>query len=291
MKNSKSFIDYYLSLDKKFKKYFHETLVKDETESIHRLRVILKKIKAFFHMLNYLDDQFHFDKSFHDFEAIFKEAGKIRDVQVRLSLFDSIEKEIGLSLVNQRRRSEKDEKTKFISYKKNVKRKSGFHTEVRKKIVRSLKDGFPVDSIKLYLISQSEELDEQMNKHAYSYGELHKLRIHLKRYYYNLTFLNDYLFKSKTITKHIQRLDKLQERLGKLHDSVSVFGLTKKFKAGRDFSKTEMKSIRLLNVRLQRSIEKEALEIRRSFHALLIDFGIVKTGLLASKKEDRIKLS
>jgi CHAD domain-containing protein len=284
MKNAKSFVDYYRSLDKKFGDHFRNSLRQDEAENIHQLRVIIKKIKAFFHMLNYLDDDFNFGKLFREFENIFKEAGKIRDVQVRIFLFDSIEKEISVPLINQRRRSEKDEKIKFISYKKNVKKKPGFHAKVKKKITRLLKKDFTFASIKLYLISQSEEITERMNKHHFSYRELHKLRIHLKRYYYNIFLLNDCLLKNKLIAKHIDRLNKLQDQLGNLHDSVSVFGLTKKFRAGRDFSIAEMKSIRLLNVRLERSNEKRAVEIRRHFLPLLTEFGIIKKKLLESKK-------
>jgi len=48
MKNSKSFIDYYHSLDKKFSEYFLRSLEQDEEENIHHLRVIIKKNKSIF---------------------------------------------------------------------------------------------------------------------------------------------------------------------------------------------------------------------------------------------------
>jgi len=280
MKNSKHFIEHYSALDKKFNKCYRELLHSNEAENIHQLRVSLKKVKAFFHLLNYLYGNFHFNKMFREFKKIFDEAGKVRDVEVQLILLDSIEKEINLPLVNQRMRLQKNKKAKFNYLRNILKRRSGFNKDVKSDIVKLLKRDFTFDKIKLYFIRESEELTGRLKKYNPQFKELHHLRIHLKRYYYNLVLLNNFMPKNKLITEHVDRLNKLQEQLGKLHDSVSMLGVTGKFKTGKDFSATEMKSIRLMNVRLAKANKKQALKIRKHFHPLVVNLEMIKEGLL-----------
>jgi CHAD domain-containing protein len=285
MKNSACFINYYRSLDKKFEKHFHASLKKDKAENIHALRVTIKKMKAFFHLINYLDDRFHFEKTFHDFKKIFHEAGKVRDLHVQSVFLDTIEKEINMPLIKQRNELIRKETGTFIAYRKRTESRQGFNHDIKRKVFRHSRKNFNLDRIKLYLIAQGEKINEQMNKPDHTYLALHKLRIHLKRYCYNLMLVNSCSLKNKSIEKHIRRLEHLQDQLGKLHDSVIILSLTKKIGAGRNFSKNDIKSIWLLNVRMEKSNEKKASEIRRHFSPFIKEFETMKRRLLKHGKK------
>ena len=78
---------------KKLKLYFRkqteavETILREpghkyEPETFHDLRVQIKKLNALFHLVNFCAKDFKRKESFEPFKLIFKQAGKIRALQV-----------------------------------------------------------------------------------------------------------------------------------------------------------------------------------------------------------------
>src|SRR5688572_11902253 len=72
-------------LNKRQKKLFSylETPRQSYTQAtFHKLRVEIKKIDACFHLINFCSAKFKRKKTFEPFKAIFKQAGRIRELQV-----------------------------------------------------------------------------------------------------------------------------------------------------------------------------------------------------------------
>src|SRR5438105_645451 len=96
------FSDYYKSLNKKFTRHLKECLHSPKSESVHQLRVSIKKLKAFFHLIEYANASFHAKKSFGGFKKVFRHAAKVRNLNVQLSLLVKFEKESRIQLPGQK---------------------------------------------------------------------------------------------------------------------------------------------------------------------------------------------
>ena len=84
MNDVAGFIDYHNFLHEKYKKAFKESYHSGSAGSIHRLRVTIKKYNAFFRLLKYLNKDFQSKKTFSTLKELFKKAGKLRNIQMKL---------------------------------------------------------------------------------------------------------------------------------------------------------------------------------------------------------------
>jgi CHAD domain-containing protein len=65
---------------------------RNDPEGVHDLRVELKRLKAFFNLIEFLNSQFFAKKRFRNFRAIAKNIGALRDTQVQAELAEEIKK-------------------------------------------------------------------------------------------------------------------------------------------------------------------------------------------------------
>ena len=276
MKPFKCFSRNYSVVNKRFAANFSNCLSKHDPVSVHRLRVSIKKIKAFFHLLEYVNHDFDAAKSFHFYKKIFKQAGKMRELQVQVQLLTNLDKELKTSLLERQSEVIEKEKKEYRSFKKYCRKaKPGFNDKVNKQVLYAIEKDFSVVRAQEYLLVQLNQITKHMRQYKQNYNDLHKIRILLKDYLYNIVMVNDCVLNNKIIAKHISEINVLQNLIGKWHDEVALLNFASGYKYKMHFSQSDKKAMRLLQSRLQKSTKQTAISLRKHFPSLLEDFKII----------------
>ncbi len=222
MDATKAFMKYYADLDRRFHFFFMELLREPGPETIHDLRVNLKKQVAFFRLLEALDDSFIAEKAIDVFTEFYKKAGKVRDIQVERQVVEAEEAflHLGRHLSLRLRREEKIRTADLQNYERE------FSLEPVRALTRLVKNRLqylPVDELSERLsdyfgclieqVKRTAELGERREK------ELHNLRKRLKELFYNLQLL-DQLIPALRLeqTDEFALLEECQSMLGDWHD-------------------------------------------------------------------------
>src|SRR5579872_3475970 len=73
---------YYRTRAKEYRRNLRSALRSPSIETIHNLRLVIKKMRALYHIAASHDPHFDFDLHFGSFIKIFKAAGKLRDIDI-----------------------------------------------------------------------------------------------------------------------------------------------------------------------------------------------------------------
>ena len=190
-------------------------------ETFHKLRVEIKKLRALFELINHCASEFKKDKNFAPFKLIFRQAGKVRELQVEEAM---LKKHFKTNLLKEYKahlkklKLEEQEKYFSIINKKEVKilAPQYSHTIYYLKEVNEKK-------ATRYLKKKRLKIGKIIRQKMLSKIQLHELRKKLKTFNYNLKML-DLLNKNKSIHKK----NILPELLGKWHDCEITIGNLKK---------------------------------------------------------------
>lgn len=210
MKRFEKFVqEQFKSLVKHLKKYRGSR----ETETLHQIRVAIKKIKAILAVINNSKKGFKAHKNFIPLREIFRSAGAIRepDVLARLLLQHQIK---GVELLP----GDREELT--TAFDSEIPHFIGKVKNLRNKLEADLKRVHRND-LKRYLRKKKKEIKRQL----YPKPEiriLHKTRKAIKEVIY-LSEANGNLKKKET-----KFYDQMQDVVGKLHDKQVLLGLLKK---------------------------------------------------------------
>src|SRR6185436_616704 len=82
MKVKKEMKDYFRERDRNIDLLLKKLRHSFAPENFHRLRVEIKKTKAFFELIGSASKKFDRDHFFRPYRTIFKEAGKVRELQL-----------------------------------------------------------------------------------------------------------------------------------------------------------------------------------------------------------------
>ena len=189
----------------------HQSFYRPET--FHKLRVDIKIIHAYWKMLEYCCDTFSCKKHFKPFVIAFKNAGKVReiDIEVKSILF-----------------YEKADKTRnLISYLNELKkiRKDIFFAGLTQNSFNDIKlmlrnrnlKRMDNKSFKQYFLFKRKQITKLCKQNKTTVNQYHKLRKILKEFYYNFCFV--YPKQHTSFTKDLLNLSKL---LGEWHDVLDV---------------------------------------------------------------------
>ncbi len=199
------------SLIKHLKKYRdHGT-----PETLHKIRVDIKKIKAILGLLNASERGFKAHKNFIPFRNIFRKAGKIRDADVHQHLLVSHEIDKGHCTTGDvsRRKQSKFFESNIPNFIKTVKRQ-------RNKLEHTLKR-VKKNDLSRFLRKQQEEIKSQLFPRP-KMRYIHKTRKAVKEVVY-LSEPNGSLTRNE-----INFYDKMQKKIGELHDKQLLLQLLKK---------------------------------------------------------------
>ncbi|TDD76004.1 CHAD domain-containing protein [Flavobacterium caseinilyticum] len=190
-------------------------------DTFHQLRVEIKRVKALVDLIAFCSKKWNPKKTFKPFKVIFKQAGKVREIQLQLALLE--EQPSFNSLKGCRKH-----------YKKKLKRalekfftvtNSGTSGKLRKKhriiIARFLQIGKKKQ--RRYMAVKRQEIKKMLRQNTIKKKQIHTFRIRLKVYDYN-----EKIMKYPEQNKGIAARNRLMELLGHWHDfQVSILQIKK----------------------------------------------------------------
>lgn len=173
-------------------------------ENFHKLRVELKKLNALFDIINYCSINFKRKKSFKSYKLLFKQAGKVRELQLEENLLKIHDTRNSLKKFRANlKHLRSQEQEKYFELRERV-------TISRDKNIILLLAAIDKESIQNYLSKKEEKISQLLLKKNTDEDELHELRKRLKLMNYILVSLNK--------KKENKERENLAELLGKWHD-------------------------------------------------------------------------
>lgn len=174
--------------------------------TFHKLRVEIKKVNSFFELLKFCSEDFKRKKTFKSFNVIFKQAAKVRELQIEKALFQKYTTDATFD--------------NYINYLENtyVKAKKQFFILLTKQFDKELKRAHhkvhkfikKVSKKKLnnFFEEKTDQLRCLLNQEHLRTAQVHELRKELKKLHYNQTLLKSRQLKDNT----------LSELIGEWHD-------------------------------------------------------------------------
>ena len=238
------------SLFSKIKKLIDELLENFGEKKLHKLRVEIKKLRAFSYLIetynNKIDE--HFRKQL---KKVFRKNGRIRDLQVLLSTiqefdFSDDSKDEFVSLLEtqmERYQAEFKERIKDSGEKK-------FH-DLKTESVKAIKEtdlSNPLSYFDLLI----ERIFTKIQRHDLREQEYHLLRMDLKELKYNLKLLDEEDKKMVSRLPDEVEIDRLEVMLGEWHDQVTLSGLVEGFANREQLSDTTLDQLKKAQERLKK---------------------------------------
>lgn len=217
--------------DKQFNSLFESLSLYELTsdpETLHRIRVELKKIKSLFRLINYCTKNFHASEEYLPLKKIFTEAGMIREVDVAKELFA----EYKIKMIHYEKKIY--DQVKLVSvFRKNI---SSYKEAVIKKQneIKKYFDGINSNCFGKYILSRKLKLQKQFYPEP-AVEKLHKSRKIIKEIIY-LSGISRW--RKKNLIPHY---DKAQELIGSWHDKIFLLNLLKELNI--DFHKKDIKML------------------------------------------------
>jgi CHAD domain-containing protein len=191
--------------------------VNHDTETLHQIRIDIKKIKAVLTLIHERRKKFRIHKRFLPFRAIFRKADAIRQSEVLASLLAKYPEE-GRQLPQTEHPSLETFESSIPAYLQTVKAQSKKLKPYLKKIKRR--------DIGRYLRHQYKKIESKLYPHL-SLEDIHKTRKSIKAALF-IADSTDHLKKKKE-----KFYDALQEAIGNLHDKQLLLQLLKKHDGDR----------------------------------------------------------
>jgi CHAD domain-containing protein len=179
--------------------------------TFHKLRVEIKKLNAFFDLIKFCCKDFKREKSFRPFKLLFRQAGKVREVQVEEEM---LEKYFAIDFLKEYRnnlrvlRLKRQKKVFSVSNEKmaeNLKKKCQEAAEFLS-LIES-------EQVNTYFVNRRYRIERLIGQKTLKASQIHLLRKRLKKYNFNERMLD-----LKRTTQTSERKDSLLKLLGKWHD-------------------------------------------------------------------------
>lgn len=174
-------------------KYYNLAIQGFDTEDIHNLRVTIKRLRAFYYLINAINPDFNIQKNYKSARKLFKKAGRIRDIQIQICLASTWQAEIAAGIdpyLEVLRKKESHRKNEFQDFAKQFNLKKIFRRQA--KVARTLEKVSLSKAEKRsyqYFTSRFKKILKLGNVTRMKPKELHRLRILTKEFRYNLEFI------------------------------------------------------------------------------------------------------
>ena len=189
--------------------------------TFHKLRVEIKKLNAFFELIHFCSKDFKRKKIFKPLKLIFRQAGKVRELQVeevilRKYFLNNLLKDYKDSL--QKLRLKEQEDFFLIANKRFVARITKTHREILPFLTKTDKK-----KVNSYMEKKRKEIEKLLSQNTLQRAQVHALRKRLKKFHYSLESLN-----LKKENRPLPKKDVLPDLLGKWHDFQVIIRHLKK---------------------------------------------------------------
>ncbi|MFV8336179.1 CHAD domain-containing protein [Flavobacterium sp. RSP29] len=217
-------------------------------ETFHSLRVDIKKINALFDLLNYCYKKFDHKKNYSSFKLIFKQTGRIRDLQIEQSLLaEQPNFHLLQAYSDHLKKLETKELKRFfaISIKSFVVK---FKKKHRKIIPLLTKVG--KKKVNRYMDKKRREIKKLMCTTKFKKTQIHTFRKRLKTYQYN-----EKILRCKSQNQSLGGKNILSDLLGEWHDYEVIINHLKKGIKSNETIPSETKELQVTKALLTSKIE------------------------------------
>jgi CHAD domain-containing protein len=180
-------------------------------ETFHELRVEIKKLKALFELITFCSKKFKSRKTFKPFRTIFKEAGKIRELQLEQTVLEEQPNFHLLKKYPNRLKKQEIKKIKnffSIANKRLIKKLKGKYHKIIYLIIKIRKK-----KVNRYRNKTRKEIKKLIRRNTFKKIQIHNFRKRLKVYEYNEKIGNP-----NQQNKLIPDKNRLSAMLGEWHD-------------------------------------------------------------------------
>ena len=217
-------------------------------DTFHKLRVEIKKLNSFFDLINFCSKEFKRKKTFKPFKLIFRQAGKVRELQVEEAMLkkyflNNLLKNYRDGLKKLRLKEQEDffsiANKKFAAcLKKTYHEIVPFFTQTDKKKVNS------------YMEKKQKKIEKLLSQNNLQTPQVHALRKRLKKFHYNRKSLN-----LEKQNMPLTRKDVLPELLGKWHDLQVIIRHLKKAMDTCGINPTEVSQLEIVKAKFSSDSE------------------------------------
>ncbi len=268
----KEMLDYFQSKLKEIKYNYILALEKNDQDGIHDLRVDLKRLRAFFNLVESISGEFNSRKNFRDFRKIAKNTSVLRDSQVQQKNAEKMKNTLNLDITDYLtflKKMEAEGIETFLNFAKtNPVKKLKKSKKIINEALKAITTVCAVTKVQgriynlrneLILLSSENDLKEEI---------LHKVRIRSKETHYTFDIIQQcfHLFEDHDDFK--KEIKKVHQILGKWHDyDVSVIYLNNFLQGYSNNSSSETYT------QLKKYIQKEKETLRKNCRTALNEFG------------------
>lgn len=231
-----SLVQYYQNLNQSFLEDYSRSVPGYNVETIHNMRVAIKKIKAFFLFLEFCNKRFIYKKIYSGYKAVFQETGAIRDLQVQQEHIRNWQEKYHADFGDYEKMLKYREVEKQVSFSylfentdKSIFDKSGIVASVNIPNMKKSAASYIRETLKMIFSFDIFQVS--------SFEEIHEYRKKLKELQYNLSFIQSATPEIKINILFLRKLKDLTETLGLWHDNFIL--LTQLY----DFKKTYVRHI------------------------------------------------
>jgi len=208
-----SLTTYYLNRRKEYRKYLRALTRSSSQKDIHSLRLVIKKMRAIYHLLSFCDQTFDFEQHFSPLLEIFKASGKIRDIDVTSKCIPKAapkkNKKIIETLHKERIRAFRD--VRKIARQILLREDPG--QDRSQLLTEDVRDDIIMDYLGRVFADIHQECKEKLNTER-----LHGIRKLCKEYMYVSRAGGKVVFSQSR--ENLRHLNPLQKEIGRWHDYV-----------------------------------------------------------------------
>lgn len=190
-------------------------------ESVHKVRLTIKKLHALFGILGYKEEIKALNEGIKRIDQIFINVGLIRDNQVQIELIKYYRNRMGEEVDFIIELLKNDSKKYKETIRRNIRKINPFDFILLNQRIDNTIESLSDSSIEIILKTRMNDLFKQMKEIVSSNPNertLHRFRIILKDLIYTLTIIKKGIVISEFNKASISYLKNLQQRLGEWHD-------------------------------------------------------------------------
>lgn len=237
---------YFLTQLEIFNENFIVSLKGFDVTAIHKMRLSIKRIRVLFQFIEFLTpENFKAKEQLKKIKKLFKLAGKIRDVQIQLQLFELYKKELNINFKDYYNFLKDKELKAITDFNENL----GYFDENQKiidqeKINKTLDQALFKDfqSGSLKFLNKKITIINHLKSDLSNNKNIHRIRTILKQIYYLLEILENNISEKLFLNVSKERLKEIENIIGKWHDRVNadnflyLFLIEKNHTANQDYA-------------------------------------------------------
>lgn len=190
-------------------------------DTFHQLRVEIKRVKALVDLIAFCSHKWNPKKTFEPFKVIFKQAGKVREIQLQLALLE--QQPSFNSLTGCRKQYKKKLKRALEKFFVAADSKTSGKLRKKHRIIIALFLQIGKKKRRRYMAIKRQEIKKMLRENTIKKKQIHTFRKRLKVYDYN-----EKIMKYPEQNKEIAERNRLMEILGHWHDyQVSILQIKK----------------------------------------------------------------